>query len=142
VQKIYFMYKAARVSGLSINTQLAVRPRSAGERKSAVEQQFAKCDLVEPTAIEHRYDEISEGDGVEQRYNYIVYHFDCSNSYVWARTYLDEIDTLSVYGPFERRGSTQRMPEPLDDAVLFYFKRRFRRIKIFQNGSYVTVWQR
>jgi hypothetical protein len=67
------------------------------------EDQFVNGDNVTPIEIEHRCDEIFEGEVLLQRYNYIVYHFDYNGSYLWARTYTDEINIVSVGGPFESR---------------------------------------
>jgi hypothetical protein len=55
------------------------------------EHQFVDSDNVRPTEIEHRCDEIFDGEALEQKYNYIVYHFDCNGTYFWARTYTDEL---------------------------------------------------
>jgi hypothetical protein len=60
-------------------------------------------DDVVPTAIEHKCEEHFAGEELEQKYNCIVYHFARNDGYFWARTYTDEISTVSVYGPFEGR---------------------------------------
>lgn len=44
------------------------------------EDQFVNSDNIRPE-IEHRCDEIFEGEALLQKYNYIVYHFDCDGSY-------------------------------------------------------------
>jgi hypothetical protein len=99
-------------------------------------------DDVRPTEIEHKCDESFSGDDLEQSYNYMVYHFDCNGVYFWARAYIDEIDTVSVHGPFESRGTMNPVPGALDQAMLAYFKRRFRQIKAPGNAGYVVIWSR
>jgi hypothetical protein len=37
-------------------------------------------DNVKPTEIEHKCEEIFHGEALEQKYNYIVYHFDSSST--------------------------------------------------------------
>lgn len=99
-------------------------------------------DEVSPNLIEHRCEEIREGDALHQRYNYIVYHFERDGRYFWARTYLDDVGTISIFGPFERRDAVARIRGPLDDAILSYFKRRFKKIQAFGDKGYVPVWSR
>jgi hypothetical protein len=65
------------------------------------EDQFLSSDNVTPIEIEHRCDEIFKGEGLLQKYNYIVHHFDYNGS--WARTYTDEINTVAEGGPFASR---------------------------------------
>jgi hypothetical protein len=102
--------------------------------------QLVDGDSVKPVEIEHRCDEIFEGRVLLQRYNYIIYHFDCGGSYFWARTYTDEIDTVSVYGPFENRDKKNLTSDPLDEAILSYLKRRFRKIQKLGEEGYTVVW--
>jgi hypothetical protein len=104
------------------------------------EDQFVNSDNVRPIEIEHRCDELFEGGALLQRYNCIVYHFDCNGSYFWARTYTDEIGTVSVYGPFESREKRNLTSGPLDEAMLSYFKRRFRKIRRLGEEGYAVVW--
>jgi hypothetical protein len=97
-------------------------------------------DNISPFEIEHKCDEIFEGEALLQRYNYIVYHFNCSGSYFWARTYTDDIGTVSVFGPFESREKRNLISGPLDEAALSYFKRRFRKIEKFDKEGYTVIW--
>lgn len=106
------------------------------------EDQFVDSDNIRPIEIEHRCDELFEGEVLLQRYNYIVYHFDCDGSYFWARTYTDEIGTVSVYGSFESRDKRNLISGPLDEAMLSYLKRRFRKIQTLGNAGYEVVWPR
>jgi hypothetical protein len=98
------------------------------------------CDNVKPTEIEHKCEEIFDGEALEQKYNYIVYHFNCNGTYFWARTYIDEIGTVSVHGPFESRDTMKLISGSLDEAMLSYFRRRFRKIQTLGNEGYMCVW--
>jgi len=90
-------------------------------------------DVVVPTEIEHKIDEIWTGEKVdqpEQRYNFIDYHFEVGGVYLRARAYLDNMEAAVVFGPFERRGSIKKVDAPnAQDAVLAYLRRRFRTVR-------------
>ena len=96
-------------------------------------------DDIKPAEIEHRCEEYFEGDGLEQKYDYLVYHFDCDGAYFRARTYTDDIGIVSVLGPFESRGSLKPVPGGLNEAMLSYLKRRFRKVQTLGNQGYVAV---
>jgi hypothetical protein len=102
----------------------------------------AGADDIGPVEIEHRCEEIFDGEALKQSYNYIVYHFDCAGGYFWARSYLDEIGTVSVHGPFESRETMKAISGPLDPAMLSYLKRRFQEIETSGNEGYQPVWSR
>lgn len=104
------------------------------------ELRFVDTDDVTPSEIEHKCEETFDGEMLEQRYNYVVYHFDCDGSYSWARTYLDDIHTVSVFGPFDRRDTMKPVSGSLDQALLSYLKRRFRKIQTLGSEGYVTLW--
>jgi hypothetical protein len=104
------------------------------------EHRFVDRDELVPTEIEHRCEELFVGDAREQRYNYIIYHFGCNGAYFWARTYIDEIDIVSVHGPFEGRHTRNRISGPLNEGMFSYLKRRFRKIQTLKNDGYVDVW--
>jgi len=90
-------------------------------------------DAVVPTEIEHNIDEIWGGekaDQLEQYYNFLDYHFELDGVYFRARAYLDEIEIAVLFGPFERRGSINKVADPkAEDAVLAYLRRRFRDVR-------------
>jgi len=90
-------------------------------------------DVVVPTEIEHKIEEIWGGeksDQLEQHYNFIDYHFDMDGVYMRARAYLDQIEVAAVFGPFERRGSLMKVDrQEAKDAVLAYLSRRFRTVQ-------------
>lgn len=97
---------------------------------------------VGPTAIEHQCQELNVGEELQQEYNCIVYHFEGASAYFWARAYMDDIRTVSIYGPFENRHSMNRISGCLDEGVLCYLKRRFRKIQTLGNSGYVEIWSR
>jgi hypothetical protein len=108
------------------------------------EFRFVDDDGIRPTEIEHRSEEMFDGDTLSQKYNYLVYHFRCDGAYFWARSYVESIDTVSVYGPFAGRDDTTPVPGPVSEAVLAYLQRRFKRIerpaRAGEGEGYVLLW--
>jgi hypothetical protein len=90
-------------------------------------------DVVVPTEIEHKIEEIWGGeklDQLEQRYHFIDYHLEIDGAYLRARAYLDDIEVAYVFGPFERRDSIKKVDRPQTrNAVLAYLTRRFRTVQ-------------
>ena len=103
-----------------------------------MERLFIDEDTVRPTAIEHRCEEIITEGKLEERYNYI-YHFDCDGAYFWARTYLDDVRTVSLHGPFESRDAMRPTRGGFDEAVLAYLKRRFSNIQTLKGDGYASI---
>ena len=99
-------------------------------------------DSAKPTDIEHKCDEISDGDTLQQKYNDFVYHFESDGRYFWARSYVEDIGTVSIYGPFDGRETMKPISGPLDEAILAYLRRRFEKIDTLGSGGYMTVWSR
>ena len=104
-----------------------------------MEARLIDQDPIQPTAIEHRCEEIVSEGKLEQKYNYIIYHFDCGGVYFWARTYLDDIRTVSLHGPFESRASKRLTSGSFDEAVLAYLRRRFGNVQALQNDGYAPI---
>jgi hypothetical protein len=100
---------------------------------------FIDTDQVRPVEIEHLCEEIFEGNQLREKYNYFKYHFERQGRYVWARAYSDEIAKVSIYGPFDRRDSMKPVSGPIDDDILAYFRRRFRKVERFSQGKYVSA---
>ncbi|HEY4986631.1 MAG TPA: hypothetical protein VII39_08435 [Bradyrhizobium sp.] len=96
-------------------------------------------DPIQPTAIEHKCDDIHNGDMLEQQYNYLVYHFDSDGAYFLAKTYLDDVRTVSLHGPFASRTELRPTGAPLCERVLTYLRRRFRTIQILQKDGFVSI---
>ncbi|MDQ4087260.1 MAG: hypothetical protein M3177_04490 [Pseudomonadota bacterium] len=65
-----------------------------------------------------------------------------------ARTYLHDIDTVSIYGPYAGRDHTREASAPaFEAAVIAYLQRRFNRIDRLSRDEnsptpYITVWRR
>ena len=104
-----------------------------------MEARFVDEDPIGPTAIEHKCEEILYGEKLQERYNYIVYHFECDGAYCWARTYLDDVKTVSLFGPFENRTTMNPTGAPFSDAVLAYLKRRFRIVQALKHDAYAPI---
>ncbi len=104
-------------------------------KSRVVQDRVIDSDSATPTEIEHKSEEMFDGDTLVQAYNYLVYHFERNGRYFWARSYTDEIDTVSAYGPFDGRGTKNQLSGSLDDAMLSYFKRRFTRIETLGKGG-------
>lgn len=107
---------------------------------------FVENDDLRPSEIEHRCEEMYDAGGkLQQKYNYVVYHFAAAGRFFYARAYLDEIGTVNVYGPFEGRNYSAQgasFSGRLDDAMLAYLKRRFVIIQRLGREGYVTVWKK
>jgi hypothetical protein len=104
-----------------------------------MQARFLDEDPVQPNAVEHKCEEIFDGDRLEQRYNYLIYHFELSGSYFWARAYLDDIKSVSLHGPFESRATMRPVEGSLDEAVIAYLKRRFWNIQTLQTDGYARL---
>jgi hypothetical protein len=123
---------------------------TAGSAGAAYDIQFAgeEADPIQPLRIFHRVEEIRDGAELRERYNYIVYEFERDGLFATGRTYLDDIDTVSIYGPYAGRGSTREVGAPaFEAAVMAYFQRRFNQIDRLSRDEnspapYVTVWRR
>lgn len=99
-------------------------------------------DPIRPTVIRHQVEEIFHGAKLQERYNYIVYEFEQDGAFRWARTYLDEIRKVAIYGPFGGRDDHREVEAPdFRDAVLAYLKRRFFEIQELGDSGYMTIWR-
>lgn len=108
-------------------------------RSSATDPKIVDSDQAKPVEIEHRCEELFAGGQLIEKYNFFVYHFEQKGRYFWAKAYKDEISTVSIFGPFERRGSREPLSGPIDDDILAYFRRRFRKVERFSEGRYVPI---
>ena len=104
-----------------------------------MEAQFVDEDAISPTMIEHRCEDIVSEGKLEQRYNYIVYHFECDSAYFWARAYLDDVKTVSLHGPFENRTTKRPVEGAFNAAVLAYLKRRYQIVQALGDGAYAPI---
>lgn len=104
-------------------------------------EQFVADDPVAPNRIEHCVDEILFPPA-PQSYNYIRYHFQVENEMISARTYLDNIEEVSVFISLEKKTQRNRgYRYAFYDNVLLYLSRRFAFIKILSENGYELVWQ-
>jgi len=131
-----------RISSSQVTIGSALRP--SPERPAYhLSQRSAGSDPIQPVRIRHEVDEFFDADGLEASYNYIVYEFERSGIYLGARTYIDEIGTVSLFGPFKGEENRERVSDPeMVDAVVAYMKRRFHQIDRLGDGGYETIWRR
>jgi hypothetical protein len=111
-------------------------------KQSISAEEFIAEDSIAPTAIEHNVDVVAPAGQLQQYYNFIDYHFELADAYYRARTYIDEIDSASLYGPFKARTSFESSsPSVHHDEVLRYLKRRFLEIDELGQNGYETIWR-
>ncbi|MCG8357798.1 MAG: hypothetical protein MI920_19715 [Kiloniellales bacterium] len=109
---------------------------------SSDEVKTSETDVIAPVEIKHQVDEILVAGRIDQYYNYLEYHFERLGLYCQARAYLDEIDTVSICGPFSDRSARELVESAeLLDEVISYFKRRYVVIQMLRSEGCVTVWE-
>jgi hypothetical protein len=91
-----------------------------------------EADPISPVAINHSVDEVWADQSrrvLVQRYNFLDYHFERNGRYCRARVYLEDANTVTLYGPFVQRGSIQRVSDAeFANEVATYLRRRFRNL--------------
>lgn len=95
---------------------------------------------MEPYQIEHLVEVIGSDGQIDQIYNYLVYKFQDSSAYVWARAYLDDMGTVSIYGPF--KSETDLTPvenSSLAHSVIEYMKMRYPNLQTLGASGYVKI---
>jgi len=89
-------------------------------------------DPVKPSLIEHRIENVyggADGKQLEQSYNFLDYHFELNGAYLRARAYLDEMQNVTLFGPFEGRGNLRKISAPeVETAVIAYLARRYSKV--------------
>jgi hypothetical protein len=98
-------------------------------------------DPILPVRITHKSEQIWNGDRLEQDYNYIMYEFETEQHRYHARTYLNNVRTVAVYGPFEK-GDARLAPVEgieIDRRVLAYLRRRYSATTTLGSTGYVPV---
>lgn len=99
-------------------------------------------DPISPTRIVHDVDEIFPGTDQEQIYNFIDYSFEKYGAFCRARTYLTDIKSVFLDGPFTSPDSEEEVECPeLREEVLTYLKRRFMMIDVPGDKEHVTIWR-
>jgi hypothetical protein len=98
-------------------------------------------DQISPLRITHHCEEIWNGNTLEQKYNYLVYEFETDQHRYRARAYLDDIHTVSIFGPFDKDASGVAQLEgiELDQRVVAYLRRRYREIERLGPAGYVPI---
>lgn len=97
-------------------------------------------DAVVPTRISHQCQEMVTDKGHDAYYNFLVYEFVVDGMTYGARAYLDEIGTVSIFGPDTGASSGDDAVGPIDPRIIAYFRRRYKRIKRFTRESgYVSL---
>jgi hypothetical protein len=126
--------------------QAAEAERSSGVSTTTLIRDEA--DRITPVRISHHVDEIIDGDKLQERYNYLVYEFERDGLTVSARTYLDEVGAVAIFGPYRGRDTTVEIRAPkLEAEVVAYLQRRFSQIDRLSKDDasptpYVTIWRR
>lgn len=108
------------------------------------ESQFkmVEGDEISPAEIQHRKDDIWQGNELLESYNYFTYVFRSGGVNITARTYINEIHSVALYGPMLDGDPNQRAEAPeFREAVLAYLKRRFRKIEVLGSAGYETIWR-
>ncbi|NNE24096.1 MAG: hypothetical protein HKN11_15945 [Rhizobiales bacterium] len=114
-----------------------------GNSMSDILDTASQSDPISPVEIVHDVEDIVVDGHLEQHYNFVDYHFEKYGAYCWARTYLDEIDSVSLHGPYRDRGSEQEVSAPeLRNEVIAYLKRRFSVIEAPGDRGPETIWER
>ena len=99
-------------------------------------------DDVVPCKIDHNVDEIFNDGSLEQKYNFVDYIFKSDDSWVRARTYLDEAESVTIFGPFDAEDSEEEVSDPaLMHDVILYMARRFDFIEVVGDDGFETIWQ-
>jgi hypothetical protein len=99
------------------------RPLSPSEVSERV------ADPIVPTQIEHSVDEVWDGDRLEQRYNYVDYHFERDGAHCRARSYADDFGEVTLFGLFHGPDGTRTTSDPsLERDVRAYLGKRFLKV--------------
>jgi len=98
-------------------------------------------DAILPVRITHKSEQLWNGENLEQNYNYLVYEFETEQHSYRARSYLHDIQTVVVFGPFDKNASTLMPLEgvQVDQRVLDYLRRRYRAIQRFGPEGCVPI---
>lgn len=101
---------------------------------------FQKEDPIKPVKIEHGFDVIVVEGELEQWYNFLWYRFERNGLAMTARSYLDEIETVSVFGPMKIENERDYVEDAEFIAMVTdYFKKRYNQIDKLGDEGYVTI---
>lgn len=98
-------------------------------------------DPIVPARIVHNSEQIWNGNTLEQNYNYLDYEFETDEHLYRARAYLDDIQTVSIVGRFDRTSSEPDIvtSEQIDPRILAYLRRRYAVIMIPGPSGYTPM---
>jgi hypothetical protein len=98
-------------------------------------------DAIVPARIVHNSEQIWNGKTLEQNYNYLVYEFETDEHLYRARAYLDDTQTVSILGRFNRVSSQPEIltSEQIDPRILAYLRRRYAVITILRPTGYTPI---
>lgn len=103
----------------------------------------ANDDAIRPVSIRHEVEEIVADGELLQHYNFIEYEFEKDGAFCRARSYVESIGEVAVFGPFVSRDDLRSITaEDFEISVLDYLKRRFDLVKALGEGGYTTIWSR
>lgn len=88
-------------------------------------------DSILPVRIAHNCERVWHGDVLYAEYNYLDYEFETDEHRYRARTYLDTVCEVAVYGPFLKstQYTTPAEGVAIDRRILDYLRRRFPVVK-------------
>ena len=104
-----------------------------------------RTDVITPREIIHKLDDLTFGDGHGQIYNYLIYKFFDGDRHIWARSYLDDIGEVSIFGPYHSETDlTEVEAAEFFSKVVDYFQRRYFTINRFSaefETGYQQIWR-
>lgn len=107
--------------------------------QAVVEMRYVDEDEIAPSLVEHRCEELFEGDQLVQIYNYVYYEFHTQDHFYWARSYLDEIEEVSIFGPFGDATRQEELDDPIDTKIIAYFRRRYALLRQLGEEGYEPI---
>lgn len=107
--------------------------------QAVVGMKFVEEDELTPSLIEHRCEEMFEGDQLVGTYNYVYYEFRAQDHFYWARSYLDEIEEVSIFGPFSDETRQEKLNDPIDTRIVAYFRRRYALLQQLGDDGYAPI---
>ncbi len=98
-------------------------------------------DAILPVRITHNSEQMWNGDTLEQNYNYLVYEFETEEHLYRARSYLDDINEVAIFGPFDKNApdSAPLLGVEIDQRVISYLRRRYANLKRFGPTGYEPI---
>ena len=135
---------AYRIAVVALSSILSAcsEPKPAPEVISAqvFDVEITDTDEIEPTKIIHGSEQIIRDQQLEQDYNYLWYEFETETHIIRARSYLDEIEVVSLFGPFAKDSPTHALHDyPFDPRVISYLSRRYLYLQRLGPEGYISL---